>query len=236
MPDDGERIFTYEQHWATGYDARMQVVVPGYDLMHETVASHLRARLNPGSSILVIGAGTGADIITLCAYDSGWKITGVDPSAEMLEIARQKIAAARPSADVRIECCGIEDFEDDPLYDVAILSLVLQLYPDDGSKLKLLQTAARHLKPDGLLVLVDSYGDYGSPEFERTLEALKEQTIRRGFNTEEAEKDIESVRARFHLVPEQRIQSLLSRAGFGPAEIIFHAFITGVWLARSSAA
>lgn len=169
MTNDKKAIFTFTGHWASGFDARMQVVVPGYNLMHEIVASFLRATIASTSEILVIGAGTGSDVITLGAYDSGWHITGLEPSSEMLRIAREKIDSTRLHERVRLESCKIEDFRDGTLYDVAVLSLVLQLYPDDDSKLELLRTVAQHIKPMGRIVVIDSYGDSGSPQFDQTL-------------------------------------------------------------------
>jgi tRNA (cmo5U34)-methyltransferase len=232
MPNDEKPIFSFAGHWATGFDARMQIVVPGYNLMHRIAASFLHATIPSTSSILVIGAGTGTDVITLRAYNSEWQITGIDPSAEMLQIAREKIDSTRFHEGIRLECCKIEDFRNDTLYDVAVLSLVLQMYPDDGSKRELLQMVAQHIKREGRIVLIDTYGNRESLQFNQTVEALKIQTTQMGFTPDESEKDVESVRERFYLVSEQRIRSILSEAGFVRIEQIFHAYITGVWIAQ----
>jgi hypothetical protein len=56
--------------------------------------------------------------------------------------------------------------------------------------------------------------------------------MRRGFTEDEANKDIESVKQRFYLIPEKRIRSALSEAGFVCVEQIFRAFITGVWIGQ----
>jgi tRNA (cmo5U34)-methyltransferase len=232
MVKSSKPILAFTGRWASDYDARMPVVLPGYNLMHEIVATYLRVILPQTSNILVIGAGTGIDMLTLIDHGPRWQITGLEPSREMFQIACEKIESIQLPQRLRLECCKVEDFIDATVYDVAVVSLVLQLYPDDGAKRDLLQTVARHVKPKGCIVVIDSFGDCESPHFDQTVNALKVLTTRMGFTEDEANKDIESVKQRFYLVPEERIRSVLTEAGIVCVEQIFRAFITGVWIGQ----
>ncbi len=72
----------YDQAVATGQGVHVQ-----YDQVLRGVVK--RAALNPGCRVLDIGTGTG-NLAQLCA-ERGAEVEGVDPSVEMLRIARGKI-------------------------------------------------------------------------------------------------------------------------------------------------
>ena len=41
--------------------------------------------------MLVVGAGTGMELLTLAEQYPHWRLTGVDPSAEMLTLAHERL-------------------------------------------------------------------------------------------------------------------------------------------------
>jgi SAM-dependent methyltransferase len=91
--------------------------------------------------ILDLGAGAGriADPLA-CA---GYEVVAVDESAEMLA----HIYHATPLRS------RIEDFRSEARYDAVLLLSHLVNTTDDGQRDALLQTAARHLTADGIVVL-----------------------------------------------------------------------------------
>jgi tRNA (cmo5U34)-methyltransferase len=54
----------------------------------------LRVYLGPEGEILIVGAGTGAEILQLGKTNAGWRFLGVDPAKPMLDLAKEKIEAA----------------------------------------------------------------------------------------------------------------------------------------------
>lgn len=66
--------------------------VPGLDDLHRMVML-LLAETNPGPAhILVVGAGGGMETRAMAETQPAWRFTGVDPSAAMLDLARQTLA------------------------------------------------------------------------------------------------------------------------------------------------
>ena len=98
----------------------------------------------PGS-LLDIGAGSGRIVAALAAR--GWAVTGVDPSARMIELARARV----PSEEVQLVVARAEDlpFGDDA-FDVVIAVGVFE-YAQLGAAVREL---VRVLKPRGRAVVV----------------------------------------------------------------------------------
>ena len=70
------------------YAQRTAKVVPGLSDMHR-MASILLTRGTPANGrILVLGAGGGLELKVLTDTQSEWQFDGVDPSAEMLNVAK----------------------------------------------------------------------------------------------------------------------------------------------------
>jgi len=61
--------------------------VPGYADLHRMAMLLLAERAPREAAILVYGAG--AVWNSFCEAQSGWRLTGIDPSVEMLELARE---------------------------------------------------------------------------------------------------------------------------------------------------
>lgn len=51
--------------------------------------------LNDNSDILIIGAGGGAEMNTLCTSSKKWNLFGIDPSEEMLEKAKSIVKSQK---------------------------------------------------------------------------------------------------------------------------------------------
>ena len=84
----------FQQQGALSYDSRIGTLVPGYIALHQISAARLKAQLPEQARIVVVGAGTGTEVLALARQNPHWHITAVEPSADMLALARQKCAAA----------------------------------------------------------------------------------------------------------------------------------------------
>ena len=137
------------------YDLLVPALIPGYaSLARLAVAllseSPLASR--SGTSILVAGCGTGAELLEARAQRPDWRLTGLDPAAAMLSLAKERLA---PGDAIDWLCCKVEDVDKQLSFDGALAVLVLQSLPDDGSKLGFLTALAKLLRPGAQLVLVD---------------------------------------------------------------------------------
>jgi tRNA G46 methylase TrmB len=79
---------------AIGYDERIRKTFPFYETIHTAINATLRAVLGAESELLIVAAGTGAEIVELGKTNPGWRFLGVDPAQPMLNLAKEKIEAA----------------------------------------------------------------------------------------------------------------------------------------------
>jgi tRNA (cmo5U34)-methyltransferase len=113
-----------------------------------------------GTAVLVAGCGSGAELLEARAQRPDWQLTGLDPSAAMLNLARGRLAG---QASIDWQQASVESLEARARFDGALAVLVLQALPDDGSKLAFLTALARSLRPGGQVVLVDLMKPERSP-------------------------------------------------------------------------
>ncbi|MFM9042501.1 MAG: class I SAM-dependent methyltransferase [Vulcanococcus sp.] len=210
----------------TGYDRLQSQVIPGYGSLARLAVALLscspEAR-QTGSDVLVAGCGTGAELLEAVAQRPDWKLTALDPSAEMLAESRQRLSAAQTSATVFWQQSTVEDLLNLPgmegRFCGALSVLVLQSLPDDGRKLAFLTALARSLKPGAQLVLVDL--------MRSALSSLEPQ-LDAAWLAFQAASGLEASAAvgasqGLHPIGLARLTSLVNAAGFGDPARIFQA-------------
>jgi tRNA (cmo5U34)-methyltransferase len=191
----------------------------------------LRSHLRPDSELLIVGAGTGAEILELGKSNPGWRFVGVDPALAMLNLAKEKTQAAGLSERASFYKGFVEDLPIGKFYDGATLGMVLHFVADDGAKLKLLRSIASHLKPSAPLVLMDAYGDLTTSESQLLLESWKHRQNLAGLTWEQVEDGMKERMQAIHFISSDRIEELLTEAGFHWIQRFFQIFILGGWIA-----
>jgi tRNA (cmo5U34)-methyltransferase len=135
------------------YEQTVKRVNVGYELTFLVTECFLHALGKSDLHLLVIGAGGGAEIERFLPQNPGWKITGVDPSHQMLEQARAKVAAFDLGERVTLVQGTVEHLAPETRFDAATCLYVLHFLPDDA-KLALLRTVRNRLQPGAPLYLI----------------------------------------------------------------------------------
>jgi ubiquinone/menaquinone biosynthesis C-methylase UbiE len=133
------------------YDAGMRALTLGrIDPLHDLLAA--AAAPKPGMRVLEIGCGTGAVTERLVAR--GARVTALDQSPDMLELARKRLPAA-PGAVEWLERTASEiDALPAAAYDAVVASLVLSDM-STGERAFVLGQSAKRLRPGGVLAAGD---------------------------------------------------------------------------------
>jgi SAM-dependent methyltransferase len=103
---------------------------------------HLRPQLKPGAKVLELGCGTG--LLTHRLLELGCDVTGVDNSTDMLAHVSERVR--RIHSD--IEVLALAD-----RFDIVLLPSGLINHADAVVRRNFVAAAARHLLPDGQLIL-----------------------------------------------------------------------------------
>jgi ubiquinone/menaquinone biosynthesis C-methylase UbiE len=138
-----ERVRSVQEKHASGYDRQISFferVLFGDG--REWVCSQAEGE------VLEIAVGTGRN---LPFYPPGVRLTGIELSSEMLQIAKQRAEELGSQADLRIGDAQALDFPD-ASFDTVVITLALCTIPDDR---KALAEARRVLRPGGRLVFME---------------------------------------------------------------------------------
>ena len=111
----------------TEYEQTVKRVNAGYDLVMTLTGCFLRALQQPDLQLLVVGAGGGAEIHAFLPGNPGWRLTGVDPSQDMLALAQAKAEQLRVQERVDLVRGTVDDLPAEGRFDAATCLFVLAL-------------------------------------------------------------------------------------------------------------
>lgn len=207
------------------YDEIARILLPGYEAMHTMALSILKSHLPKTANLLIVGAGTGMELIRYSQSNPKWSFLGIDPSANMLEIARAKIEQHNLSERITLQQTYTHELPLAPLYDAATSILVMHFIPDDG-KLAFLQSIAQRLKQKAPFILVDIFGEKGTPQFERITTYIQSYWQEMGRPEENIQEMITIINKGVYTISEAHVFKLLQQAGFTNIT----RFYTGLWV------
>lgn len=201
--------------------------------MFQQALALLQGRLTSDARVLVVGAGTGIEIVTFKTAEPGWFCTGIDPSPQMIDIARRRIAEAGLEDGVELIEGYVEELAEQN-FSAASCCNVMHFLPDDGAKKSLLGGICQRLEPGASLVLFDLHGDRSTHECREQYAAWQAYWKIRGMSREEIEAFQAQIEAGIHWIPESRVLELLAETGFEDVQLFFRGLLYGGWIARRS--
>lgn len=130
------------------YAERTRRSVPGLDVLHRIVEQILAESVPDDGRVLVVGAGGGLELRYLADRHHGWTFDGVDPSARMLELARETMGPLATRAALHEGY--VTDAPEGP-FDAATCLLTLHFLTRDD-RLRTLREIRRRLRPGASLL------------------------------------------------------------------------------------
>lgn len=204
--------------------------VPGHQDMLRMAAMLLSEDAPADAKVLVVGAGGGIELKHFAEAQEGWRFTGVDPSAEMLAVARITLGPSAPRCNL-IE--GTVDAAPSGPFDAASCLLTLHMIPDDGAKLATLQAIRCRLRPGAPFVVVDHCLDTSDPQFARKLDRYARSALASGAPPDDVARACDGIRQVVPMISREREAQLLAEAGFNDIEIFYAGLLWTGWSARA---
>lgn len=203
--------------------------VPGLDALHRMTGLLLAERAHPNARILVLGAGGGMELKAMAGAYPGWHFVGVDPSAEMLGLARHNLG---PDADRVTFVEGyIEDAPEGP-FDGATCLLTLH-FLDAAERRRTLREIHRRLKPEAPFVAAHGSCPQGEQERPHWLQRYAAFAIASGADPDQAQQARAAVAANLNMLDPAEDAAILRESGFVDASLFYAALTWRGWIAHA---
>ncbi|MEM7525975.1 MAG: class I SAM-dependent methyltransferase [Pseudomonadota bacterium] len=212
----------------------MQKALPGVDALQRLVCAHLEAASPSGGMVLVVGAGGGREVEAIAASMLPFRITGVDPSIAMLDIARTYVPKANAREVVFVHG-GVSDVSAPPGgFDAATNLLVTHFLPDDdGPDGKTAHLAAIRARLRAGACYLHADVSYDAPA---DLSAMKAVHMRHAALAGLSEEDAAcgpAIIANMPIISAARTEALLRATGFGASHLFFQTLWYRAWVSRA---
>ncbi len=197
--------------------------VPGMGDLHRMVGVLLAERVPESGRVLVVGAGGGLEVRALAEGWPGWRFEGVDPSREMLGLARETLGELVSRVEL------VEGYVDDAgagPFDGAVCLLVLHFLKRE-ERLRTLRAIAERLEPGAPLVVMHHSFEADGPWLRRYARYQKAS----GIPVEQSTKMAEVIAERLPALSPAEDEALLREAGFESVEMFYAAFSFRGWVA-----
>lgn len=231
MTTENNQIF--DRTMAQEYDQRFQKIAAMRAALHLCLKILLQD-MPEQARVLVVGAGTGLEIVDLANVFPKWHFTAVDPSPDMLAVCRQ-----RCEAEGLLSRC---DFHEGYLnskpatepYDIATSLLVSHFITDRDERRRYFEEIAAQLRPGGRLISADLAADMDAADYAKRLEDWL-ATMRYNGATEEGLTELRKLLGtKVALLAPTDIAALITEAGFTTPTPFFQAMFMHAWHARKN--
>ena len=228
---ENERIDRIKKHFeeaAEKYDIVIQKLIPHYNQMVEALVSVIPFSKENGFSAIDLGCGTGTISQSVKNEFPNITITCVDISANMLEIARNKIGG-------NITCiqADFNSFVFLQKYDLIISSLALHHLENDDEKLEFYKKIYSSINRGGVFINIDvvlGNDDFIQEQYMKKWREFLEEKL----SSEETEKCMSDYYAEDRPTKLITHLDMLRECGFTNIDVIYKIFNFAVYAAMKN--
>ena len=199
-----------DQNAIAGYAENAIRRVPGLHDIHRMTALLLAERAPANGNVLVVGAGGGMELNVFARLFPGWTFDGVDPSAEMLDMARTNLGSLMSRVQLHH---GFIDAAPMGPFDAASCLLTLH-FTNEAERYRTLCEIHTRLKPGGALVAVHYSISQHSAERNLWLSRCAEFAVLSGIAAEQAKASAVAIGKQLPILSPAQDEALMRKAGF----------------------
>ncbi|HNW03491.1 MAG TPA: methyltransferase domain-containing protein [Burkholderiaceae bacterium] len=201
--------------------------VPGLNDVHRMAALLLAERTPLHGRVLVVGAGGGMELKFFAESFPDWHFDGVDPSAEMLSLA--KTALGKLTSRVQLHHGYIEAAPKGP-FDAASCLLTLH-FTTEAERYRTLCEIHARLKPGGVFVAMHYSISQNPAERELWLSRCAAFAISSGVDPEQARTAAAAIGKQLPILAPVQDEELMRKAGFSDINVFYTGLAFRGWVA-----
>ncbi len=203
--------------------------VPGFIALQTMTALLLDEHVPAQGQVLVVGAGGGLELKVFAERSPQWRFVGVDPSGEMLELARQTLGPHATRVDLHE---GYVDTAPEGPFDAATCLLTLHFVPAE-ERLRTLVQIRQRLKPGAPLVVAHHSFDQDDAHRRRWLVRYAAFAADSGVPAANAANAASAIGERLPILSPEHDEALLRDAGFEDVQLFYAGFTFRGWVAHA---
>lgn len=211
------------------YADRAARLVPGLADLQRMAALLIAERAPEQANVLVIGAGGGVELNVFAQRYSQWRFVGVDPSKEMLDLARVTLGPHAARAELHH---GYVDTAPAGPFDAATCLLTMHFLSIDERRHTLAEIR-RRLKPGAPFVMAHLSFPQAAQERETWLSRYAAFAISSGVDSADARNAATMIGSRLPMLGPDEEESLLTEAGFTYVGLFYAGLAFRGWVARA---
>jgi tRNA (cmo5U34)-methyltransferase len=217
----------FNKEAAQKYDERNSKLTAISDSLHFLMELILRD-LPAQSRILCVGAGTGAEILSLTRAFPQWKFVALDPSLDMLDVCRERLKKAGVAERCEFFHGYVRDLPGSSGFDAA-LSILVAHFIKREERLDFFRHMAKHLRIGGYLVNAEISFDLSSDEFPLMLEGWKAVQSLMGATPESLAALPKQLKEMLTVLPPSETEDLIRQSGIPSPVRFFQALMICGW-------
>lgn len=221
-------FFTEEA--AQVYDEKNSKLLPISGCVHFLIGLILKD-LPARARILCVGAGTGAEILTLSRTFPEWSFVALEPSLAMLNVCRERIESAGVADRCEFVHGYVQDLPGEPIFDAA-LSVFVAHFVAREERSKFFRHMTDRLRSDGYLINVEISFDLDSVEFPSMLKNWEAVQTLMGATPDSLATLPKQLKEVLTVIPPQETEALLRDSGIGCPVRFFQALMIHGWYGK----
>ncbi len=227
----GAAMFNDPRHIAQYVDNGPLRFAPGYTALLDITAQLLEESMGAAGTALVVGAGGGNELCHLSAVHPEWRFCAVDPSADMLDLARARMDERQAGRRVDWVHGDIKKALPGP-FDGGCCLMTLHVIAGEEDKRATLNAIRVRLKPGARFVLANNCIDLAGWNRDRSVERFVRYARFNGVSEEivmKAQSHLMGEDA--HMQSEQADRALLAQCGFDDIDLVYAGLSWRGWCA-----
>lgn len=224
---------TYDEKWAENYKRLATASIAGREGLYRLCSAYL-SKLPDKVRILVVGCGTGEELIALAKALPLAEFEAIDPSEPMLKMCSKSVEEEGLSKRITLHNSTLNDFTSAHVFDAATAILVSQHLNSDALAQGFFNQIAGYLKPCGLLYSADLHIGTAQNR-ELIFDLWHRNVIAAGIEKEMADGMLLKIKTDICIREEKTITGFIQSAGFNNIFMPFRSLMYGAWAAEKSA-
>lgn len=220
----------FNKELAQVYDERNRKLAPIAQNMHFLIRLVLKD-LAPRAKILSVGVGTGEEILSLAEGFPDATFVGVDPSAAMLEVCRERLHKAGMLDRCELIHGYVEDVPSGENFD-AVLSVLVGHFIKRDERMSFFQHMMARLKTNGFFINTEISCDLNAAEFPLMLKNWQQIQMLMGATPQSLQNLPVQLREILTVLPPHEVEEILRQSGLLQPVRFFQAFMIVGWCGK----